>query len=203
MRRSAASAQGLIQVQHEPAGRKVGIETEVKVKIGEAQDFGLLLDALDPVTVSRRHFEDNYLLDFPDGKLSESQRMLRVRFADGLCSLTFKGPSKPEGLFKIREELETRLEDGSTALQIFNRLGFTICFQYQKYRQEYAIGETHVAVDETPIGNYVEFEGTEQGILDLTRRIGIEESQFLRFSYYSIYLKHCREIGVTPGFMVF
>ena len=49
-------------------------------------------------------------------------------------------------------------------LQVLERIGMSVCFRYQKYRREFAIGEVHVAVDETPIGNYVEFEGSEDGI---------------------------------------
>jgi adenylate cyclase class IV len=79
----------------------------------------------------------------------------------------------------------------------------SVCFRYQKYRQEFILNETHIAVDETPIGNYVEFEGSENGIRELTARMGIAEAQFLRSSYYSLYLEYCREKGETPKFMVF
>lgn len=178
-------------------------ETEVKIRIEDAGDFCRRLCALNPGTLVARHFEDNHLLDFPDRRLGLSQCLLRIRFADGRHFLTFKGAPRPNGMFKTREELETTLEDGSILLQALERIGMSVSFRYQKYRQEFAFGEVHVAVDETPIGNYAEFEGSETGIRELAHRMGIDESRFLRSSYYSLYLDYCRERGESPGFMVF
>jgi adenylate cyclase class 2 len=181
----------------------LSIETEIKVKIEDVTDFCLQLGALNPGILSVRHFEDNYLMDFPDQKLKSNRCLLRVRFVEGENCLTFKGPPRSEGIFKTREELETKIEDGATLLQVLERIGMRAGFQYQKYRREFALDEVHVAVDETPIGNYVEFEGSEEAIRSLARRLGIMESRFLRLSYYSLYLEHCQNMGKEPGFMVF
>jgi len=182
---------------------QLNTETEVKVKIGDAESFCRQLEAHNPTVVSGRHFEDNHLLDFPDGRLRSGQCLVRVRYASGCSLLTFKGPPKAEGIFKTREELETGLQDGGVAARIFERLGLRLWFRYQKYRREFQIDEVHVAVDETPVGNYVEFEGSEEGIHALARKMGIDASQFLKSSYYSLYLEHCRERGEIPGHMVF
>jgi len=48
---------------------QLNTETEVKVKIGDAESFCRQLEAHNPTVVSGRHFEDNHLLDFPDGRL--------------------------------------------------------------------------------------------------------------------------------------
>ena len=158
---------------------------------------------MNPEVLSARHFEDNHLLDFPDQRLASGQCLLRIRFADGIYVLTYKGPPRPEGIFKIREELETKLEDGAILLEVLERVGMRICFRYQKYRSEFLLDDTHIAVDETPIGNYVEFEGSEAQIQALAGKMGIAEAQFLRSSYHSLYLEYCREKGETPTFLVF
>lgn len=101
------------------------------------------------------------------------------------------------------EELETKLDNGAAMLQVLGRIGMSVCFRYQKYRQEFELDAVHVAVDETPIGNYVEFEGTEEGILGLADRMQIEESRFLRLSYYSLYREHCQKTGEIPSHMVY
>ena len=181
----------------------MGIETEIKVKIENVADFCGRLETLGANPTSRRHFEDNCLLDFPDQKLQSEHCLLRVRFTGNQSCLTFKGAPRPEGIFKTREELETVVEDGSILLQILKRLGMHAGFRYQKYRREFVLDEVHVAVDETPIGNYVEFEGSEEGIRSLARRMGIPESQFLRLSYYSLYLEFCQIGGIAPGSMIF
>jgi predicted adenylyl cyclase CyaB len=173
------------------------------VNIEGAGDFCRLLEKLNPTVLSARHFEDNRLLDFPDRRLGSNQCLLRIRSAEGRHFLTFKGPPRPEGIFKTREELETTLEDGDVLFQVFERIGMRIAFRYQKYRREFAWGEVHIAVDETPIGNYAEFEGSEAGIREVAKKIGIGEAQFLRSSYYSLYVEYCRAKGKAPEFMVF
>jgi adenylate cyclase, class 2 len=181
----------------------VSIETEIKIRIDDPVGFCRQLESLNPDILSVRHFEDNYLFDFSDQSLRSRQCLLRVRLAAGRCFLTYKGPPRQERIFKTREELETRIEDAATLLQILEAIGMRIGFRYQKYRREFALKGVHVAVDETPIGYYAELEGLEDSIWELTHSLGIAESQFLRHSYYALYLEHCQKNGVAPQFMVF
>ncbi len=178
-------------------------ETEIKVEIADAEGFVRQLEALNPKVLSARHFEDNHLLDFPNGRLRSSQCLIRMRYAEGESVLTFKGPPKAEGIFKTREELQTKLDDGEALWRILEKLGLRVWFRYQKYRREFQVDEVILAVDETPLGDYVEFEGSEERIHALARKMGIDPSQFLRDSYYSLYLEHCRKQGIPPGDMIF
>ncbi len=178
-------------------------ETEIKVEIQNPEDFCERLRALRPRVISIRHFEDNQLFDFPDKLLQSAGSLVRIRQAEGRAILTFKGPPKEGEVFKTREELETGLDDGILAMKIFERLGMRKGFRYQKYRREFKVDSVIVAVDETPIGNYAELEGSETAIYELARRIGLKKSGFLRDSYYSLYLADCRFKGKTPGNMVF
>jgi adenylate cyclase class 2 len=182
---------------------QVSTETEIKVKIEDVGDFCRQLNDLNPETLFARHLEDNLLLDFSDSRLGLNHCLLRIRLTEDRHLLTYKGPPKADGIFKIREELETELRSGETLLQVLERIGMSVSFRYQKYRQEFVIGDVHVAVDETPIGNYVEFEGSQTGILNLAAKMRIDKTMFLRSSYYSLYLEYCREKGKTPEFMVF
>jgi len=178
-------------------------ETEVKIIIRNPEDFCNQLNGFSPRVISARHFEDNHLLDFPDKSLQTARCMIRIRHAGEKAFLTYKGPSRAEGIFKTREEIETELDDGISALQILEKLGMRVWFRYQKYRREYEMDGVIVAVDETPIGNYVEIEGSEKQICDFAGRIGIAESQFLRHSYHSLYIEGCRSSGKKPGNMIF
>jgi adenylate cyclase, class 2 len=181
----------------------LGTETEVKIKLSDCTGFCQNLQEFNPRILADRHFEDNCLLDFPDGRLQAGRCLVRVRNANSQAILTYKGPPRPDGIFKIREELETRVEFGETALQILERLGMRIGFRYQKYRREFEIDEVKVAVDETPIGDYAEFEGSEAAILRLAQKMRIEPSQFLRESYYSLYVEYCERRGEIPSLMIF
>ncbi|HSW38646.1 MAG TPA: class IV adenylate cyclase [Acidobacteriota bacterium] len=181
----------------------MSIETEIKIRTDDIDAFCRLLDALKPQVVSGRHFEDNYLLDFPDRRLENGRRLLRIRFAEKRVILTYKGPPDPEGIFKKREELETAVGDGPTALRMLERIGMAVGFRYQKYRREFMLEGVHVAVDETPIGNYVEMEGSEEGIRAVAEKLRVSEAQFIRASYYSLYLDYCRGKNRHPVNMVF
>lgn len=187
----------------------MSVEIEIKLRIGETESFCGQLGALGAGVFSSRHFEENYLLDFPDGKLKSKQCLIRIRRARGESILTFKGPLMPRSVFKTREELETRLEDGEVALRILEQLDMRVWFRYQKYRREFSVilkspeEKIIVAVDETPVGNYAELEGSEEGIRRLARLMGFDESEFLRESYYSLYLDYCRKRGDPFTHMIF
>ena len=45
-----------------------------------------------------------------------------------------------------------------------SKLGFRVWFRYEKYREEFAHEDVTIAIDETPVGTFVEIEGSEQGI---------------------------------------
>ena len=188
----------------------MGIETEIKVSVSDCEDFLRRLDLLGPVLLSPRHFEDNYVLDYSDQRLRARQCLVRLRTAGDSSYLTFKGPPAPEGKFKVREEHETRIGDPAVGLRILEEMGLVIWFRYQKYRQEYSVrtgetpeGEIHVVLDETPVGVYAEFEGTEEGVRRVAETMGFDESNFIRESYYSLYEQFCRARGQSPGHMVF
>lgn len=181
----------------------MGVETEVKISLESLDDFIELVLSLGAALVSERSLEDNILFDFPDGGLKLARCVLRVRSVDGRGVLTYKGAPRPDVIFKTREELETGIESPETAIEILERIGMIQGFRYQKYRREFALDGVHVAVDETPIGNYAELEGTESAILNLAEKLGIAESRFIRRSYHALYLDYCGERGLTPQSMVF
>ena len=73
---------------------------------------------------------------------------------------------------KLREELETVVGDGEVLLRVFEELGLHVWFRYEKYREEFSHEDVIVAIDETPVGVFVEIEGSEQGIADMAAALG-------------------------------
>ncbi len=186
------------------------VEIEVKIRVEDLNKLRGKLLELNARHVSDRHFEENFVLDTQDGRLRSAACLLRVRKTKDMESVTFKGPSRPTGIFKSREENETRVGSADTLLEIFSRIGMRTWFKYEKYREEFSLpipsgqaAEILVALDDTPIGAYAELEGSEQGIREVAHTLGFLESQFLRDSYYSLYARFCRERGEEPGYMVF
>ena len=178
-------------------------ETEVKIRVESVVDFIGHVLSQGATRISERSLEDNILFDFPDDRLKLSHCILRVRSVDGRGILTYKGAPQPDVIFKSREELETGLENPETAIEIFGRIGMKQGFRYQKYRQVFSLGDVHLAVDETPIGNYAELEGMEDDIMNLAEKLGIAKERFINRSYHALYLDYCREREITPLSMIF
>ncbi|MBP1594878.1 MAG: putative adenylyl cyclase CyaB [Acidobacteria bacterium] len=186
------------------------VETEIKVRLHNPEEFRTRLRTLGVKMLTSRHFEDNFVLDSPEGNLRSRACLLRVRRTSERESVTFKGPPIPSQLFKSREELETTVESAETMLEVFERLGLTVWFRYQKFREEYLVvsgpgqeGAIRLAVDMTPIGDFAELEGSEDAIRAVAGKLGFEESQYLRESYYALYAAFCRARDQEPGMMVF
>ena len=102
----------------------------------------------------------------------------------GRCLLTFKGAARQKSRhFKIREERETEVQDPETLGVILGRLGLEVFFCYEKYRTSYSLRlrgkrrSVDLSVDETPIGNYLEIEGTEADIHSVADKLGFEEGR--------------------------
>jgi adenylate cyclase class 2 len=188
----------------------LSVETEVKIRIERCEEFLRRLGELGAEPVSERHFEDNLLMDFPDGRLRAARSLLRIRAVEDDAWVTFKGPPEDSALFKIREELETRVESARIALEVFERLGMRSWFRYQKYRSEYRVqrgspggGAVQLAYDETPIGVYTELEGSPEDIRRVAGMLGFSESVFVRDSYYALYVRFCVARNQDVADMVF
>ncbi len=182
-------------------------EIEVKIRLDDFAGARKLALNAGAAPTTGRHFEDNLVLDSPDGLLSTRRSLLRLRSTSEGGVVTYKGPPEMGSAFKIREELETAVSDPDFMLQIFERLGFQMRFRYQKYREEFVLetrgGEVKVALDDTPIGSYAELEGNPESIWEAAAVFGFSEVLFLRDSYYGLYLQFCAARGETPHNMVF
>jgi adenylate cyclase class 2 len=149
-----------------------------------------------------RRLQQDCLLDTADWRLRSGGSALRVRSDSGRHLLTFKGPVQRSAM-KLREEIETAVEDGQATLKILERLGLTVEFRYEKYREEFAIGSVLVAIDETPIGTFVELEGGEQDIAATANTLGCGPSDYVTESYRGLFARHCDERGITLTHMLF
>ena len=104
---------------------------------------------------------------------------------------------------KVREEIETVVGDGELLLQIFEKAGWQVWFRYQKYREEFTQAGIVIAIDETPVGTFVELEGDEAGVTRLATALGRTTDDYIVASYRSLYLEHCANTGRSVTHMVF
>ena len=178
------------------------LEREIKLRFtsaGEARDAVL---AVGVTPVYGRRLQEDALLDTEDEQLRRQRCVLRVRMENGKSRLTYKGPVQPS-MMKVREELETVVGDGEMLLRVFGELGLHVWFRYEKYREEFSHEDVIVAIDETPVGVFIEIEGTEQGIADMTVALGRTANDYIVDSYRSLFLQHRDQYGLTGSDMVF
>ena len=60
-----------------------------------------------------------------------------------------------------------------------------------------------VAIDETPVGVFVEIEGGEQGIATMAEALGRSQHDYILDSYRGLFLQHREALGLTGADMVF
>lgn len=178
------------------------VEVEIKLPLRRLRSMRARLRRIGFRSRHCREYESNTLLDTEDGRLRAAGQILRLREFGPSYVVTFKGRGA-EGRHKVREEVEFQVNDLAAVGRVFERLGFTPAFRYEKFRTEFADGDGVATVDETPIGNYLELEG-EPGWIDRTAAaLGYTEGDYLTKSYGRLYLDYCEGIGVNPTHMVF
>jgi adenylate cyclase class 2 len=148
--------------------------------------------------------ESNVLFDTPKRLLRSHGKLIRVRRIGAHSLLTYKGPSEP-GRYKKRREIEMNFPDAQSLEQIFNEIGYHPIFRYEKFRTEYAKapGTGKVLLDETPIGNFLEIEGSPRWIDRTARQLGYSTADYITRSYGYLYLAYCRERRTRPKDMLF
>ena len=178
------------------------IEREIKLQFASADEARDAIIACGATPLLGRRLQEDALLDTDDEELRRRRCVLRVRMENGKSRLTFKGPVQP-GIMKMREEMETVVGDGNILLRVLQELGLHVWFRYEKYREEFAHEDVIVAIDETPVGTFVEIEGSEQGISAMAEAIGKGPSDYIQDSYRGLFLRYREQFGIAGPDMVF
>ena len=178
------------------------IEREIKLRFVDPIEARAAVLAAGATPLRGRRLQEDCLLDTEDGLLHKRRCVLRVRVEGGKSLLTFKGPVQVSPV-KVREEQETVVGDGFVLLRVLEELGFQVWFRYQKYREEFASADVIVAVDETPVGTFVEIEGTEDGIESMALALSRTPGDYLIDSYRTLFTQHCEAHGMDARDMLF
>ena len=152
--------------------------------------------------VAARHLERNDLYDDAEGSIAKRGCVLRLRRAEGVALLTFKGSAQFAGGIKAREERETAVADPDALDRILAGLGYQPRFRYEKRREEWAFERCVVALDETPIGRFVEIEGDPTAIRAVLPQLGLDPAEALPYSYADLYTRRRREDPTLPADML-
>ena len=173
------------------------VEREIKLEYPSLEAARAAIGTLGLPPLRPRRLQDDALYDTPEGTLRARQCALRLRLDGDASIITFKGTPEP-GLMKVRPELETSTGDAATTRAILEALGYHVAFRYQKYREEFGDATCVVAIDETPVGVFVELEGQEARITELATALGFSPSQYLTMSYARLHAERAQALGLGP-----
>ena len=176
------------------------VETEIKLRLRDGVGpIREKLAQLGFVEASPRELEVDQVFDLPGQPLRLTRKLLRVRRRGSECILTYKGPPTP-GPHKSREEIETAIGDGAAFETVLERLGYQRTFRYENFRTKFVSAEYEKAgiilLDETPIGCFLELEGSGSWIDATAEYLGFSADQYITRSYAALYLEHS---AATPG----
>jgi adenylate cyclase class 2 len=211
-------------------------ETEIKLKISDLPAFHRALKRIRAIPAgpgnSRVH-EENVIFDTPRRGLAKHGQLLRIRTEAPEVGrkankggpkqrvvLTFKQPIARAGdvetevasygPYKIREEIELEVADAGILARIFEGLGMSGWFRYEKYRTTFRLPDSKawargllIELDQTPIGTFVELEGPAAAIDQAAEELGFSKSDYVLENYLSLYVEHCRRTGQEPRHMLF
>lgn len=177
-------------------------EIEVKIPAADLSRIRRVLEERGGSLRRERHKEVNDLFD-ANGRLAASGCALRLRRAGSTSLLTFKGPARFENGVKRREERETNVSDAAEAEAILVALGFVRRFRYEKRREEWELSGCAIALDETPIGTFVEVEGDPPSIRKAVAALELDFADAIPYSYARLYEQRRKDDPRLPPDMVF
>jgi adenylate cyclase, class 2 len=179
-------------------------EIELKLPVSDPAALQSRLPQLGFHLDTPRTFEHNTLYDTPSRDLRAKRELLRLRHYGTIWTVTHKRPGDEPAdatRYKVRVETETTVADGRALAAIFEQLGYTAAFVYEKFRTEWShvdpITNTavHLVIDETPIGNYAELEGPPDWIDKTLAELNIDHATCLIDSYGKLFLDWKQRTG--------
>ena len=178
------------------------LEREVKIRFPDPDLARAALARIGAAPLRPRRLQDDTLFDTADGALRARRGVVRLRCEPACAFVTYKGPVQP-GPMKTREEQETQIADAEVIRRVFQEAGLQAWFRYQKFREEFQAPGVIIALDETPVGTYLEIEGSEDGILAIAEALGCTPADFILDSYRGLFVAFAQAHGLPARDMLF
>jgi len=135
-------------------------ELEAKFYLTDLGRLQNSLTGLSAQLVQPRTYERNLRFDTPEGLLTQSAQVLRLR-VDTANRLTYKGPGEEIEGVSARTEIEFTVSDFDKTQALLFALGYEVSMIYEKYRAVYDLHGVLVTLDEMPFGSFAEIEGPD------------------------------------------
>jgi predicted adenylyl cyclase CyaB len=121
--------------------------------------------------------------DTPEHALAARDEVLRVRTYrsanETRTELDWKGPSRREGGYKMREELEVHVVESETLAAILGRLGYVVTIAIDREIAQYDLAGAMIRFERYPrMDDLVEVEGTPEQIERAIAALGLPRDGF-------------------------
>jgi adenylate cyclase class 2 len=207
-------------------------EVEIKLRVADVAALQNRLKRLRARESCPRTYEFNTLYDTAKNDLARRNQLIRIRMElpashrrrtrrmdEARFTLTYKGPAqswrgarttagkmKNAARYKIRAETEVAVANGEQMRLILIALRLRPSFRYEKFRTTYALpgtSDVKIELDETPVGTFLELEGTPSAIDRAAKRLGYTCAEYITTTYGALYIANCRLRGQKPADMLF
>ena len=187
-------------------------EREVKIPV---KGLDVVRERLLAARAERRRpagLELNLVFDRVDEPAEKPLRtrseLLRLRSDGGGHRLTFKAAPRFTDGVKERLEHEFEVSDPTAARLLLESLGFRVAVRYEKVRETWRLLDCEIALDRTPMGDFVEVEelGSDlppDRIGEVCRLCGLEAERSVPEDYLALYRAYRSERPELPRDMVF
>jgi len=190
-------------------------EVEIKLRI---RDVAALIAKIRRLGAAceGRVFEENTLFDTPESDFRRSGRLLRVRIEmpapsgilprgkrHAVVTSKSPAPASERSSYKEKLERELRIRSPERWHTVLGSLGFKPGFCYEKHRTTFRLPGLHLDLDETPVGAFLELEGSPQAIDRAARLLGFSRRDYIRGTYWDVFQADCRRRGRFPKNMRF
>ncbi len=137
--------------------------------------------------------------DYPDGRLRNEQKLIRVRSVGDEVEFAYKGPKIKKGRCKVRPEIQTLVKDGEVVGEILKKMGLVETLYLEKKRTTYEFMGTHVDIDEYPGGVcYAEIEGdSEEAVYEVVDRLKLGDYEISCESAFGLFKRKWPEVELN------
>jgi predicted adenylyl cyclase CyaB len=158
------------------------LEVELKSVVDDVDRCRAAVERAGATLVFAGRLEDRRW-DTPDRAMLARDHVLRVRVYRGgghsRAELDWKGPTRRDGTYKLREELGTSVSDPDALEQILAQLGYEVSIAIDRVIVQYDLGGTMIRFEHYPrMDDLVEVEGTPEQIEQAIGVLGLARDGF-------------------------
>lgn len=110
--------------------------------------------------------------------------------------MSYKKPFDSNSNIKKEIEYEINVSDFDNAKKIIEAMGFFPVSSYERYRTTFERDNVKIMIDEFPFANFVEVEGDEVDVVNVSKELGFNIEDSLSLPCDTLFQKWRKERGL-------